>query len=657
MSILDTFQNVVSGLGMFGKDKSAHATIVFNNLNRSALTQAYRGSWIAKKAVNIPAFDMTRAWRTFQVDKDKINLLVAEEKRLGIRAKVRKAIVLARLHGGSAIILDDGQRDTTRPLRVTGKGGLKSVIVQPMHKVIPGPLIIDLADPDGLEFGTPGSYSLSTGGRLALDLHPSRVITFMGAEIPDEEEVGGQATVYGDSILSAGMDAILHAAGTNQAIAALIEEAKSDVIKIPGLMGKVLNKEFRDQLAERWQLAAVLKSIANVTLIDAAEEWESRTQTFAGLTDVQAGMLQVVSGAFDIPATRMLGQAPKGLNATGDSDLQNYDQMISAGQDNEITPRLDRIDDALYISALGAKPEGAHSRWNPLRVMTEEQQSKLRKEKIDTVKILADTGLVPTAALETATQNMLIEDGWLPGLEQAIEESKKGLLLPFEDPADDQNDIDPATGQPYAEDDPRSMHYQAAQAANENEPREITVNGGKVAIKAKVKRPAPGKAQDATPRPLYVSRRLLNAAEFRRWAVGQGFKNVQPDLHVTVAFSRAPVDWMKVPQDYSWNDADGNLTVRAGGPRIVEGLGPEGKAIALLFRSSDLEWRHTTIKEAGATWDHEGYQPHVTITWDAEGVDIAKVEPFQGVLRFGPEIFEEIVEDWAKKAAPVPEAV
>ncbi|BBK37700.1 hypothetical protein STAQ_27780 [Allostella sp. ATCC 35155] len=156
--------------------------------------------------------------------------------------------------------------------------------------------------------------------------------------------------------------------------------------------------------------------------------------------------------------------------------------------------------------------------------------------------------------------------------------------------------------------------------------------------------PATDESKAATPRTLYVCRRLRNADEVLAWARKQGFRVTLPaeDLHVTIAFSRGRVDWMSA--GVAWlEDRDGGLTVKAGGPRVVERIGSEG-AVALLFASYDLSARHRDIREAGATWDHPDYQPHVTITYDADGVDLAKVEPFRGELRFGPELFSEVDE-------------
>jgi hypothetical protein len=206
--------------------------------------------------------------------------------------------------------------------------------------------------------------------------------------------------------------------------------------------------------------------------------------------------------------------------------------------------------------------------------------------------------------------NTFIEDGSLPGLEAAIEEH--GRLADMPAPAPTDPNADPS-GDPSATPDPATMG-------------------------------------DAAPRTLYVSRKLLNAAEFIAWAKGQGFETTTPatDLHVTIAYSRTPVDWMKVGEAWS-GDKDGKMTVQPGGARLVEPLGDKG-AVVLLFNSSELSWRHMAIREnAGASWDFDEYQPHVTITYDGKGVNLADVEPYRGKLVFGPEIFAEVDEDWSSK--------
>lgn len=157
------------------------------------------------------------------------------------------------------------------------------------------------------------------------------------------------------------------------------------------------------------------------------------------------------------------------------------------------------------------------------------------------------------------------------------------------------------------------------------------------------------------PRPLYVRRDLVNVAEFHAWAKEAGFPEVVEDAHVTVAYSRQPVDWFAMGTDWHdrRGDGSGEFVVPSGGPRKVDRLGDQG-AVVLHFDSDEIRWRHESMRERGASWDYEGFHPHVTITYRApEGLDLETVVPYAGKLVFGPEIFEPIQEDWSGQAAHV----
>lgn len=151
-------------------------------------------------------------------------------------------------------------------------------------------------------------------------------------------------------------------------------------------------------------------------------------------------------------------------------------------------------------------------------------------------------------------------------------------------------------------------------------------------------------AAKAAPRSLYVSRKVANSAELIAWAKEQGFATTVPaeELHVTVCFSRAELDWMKV------DPAPAALTVPPGGPRVVEPLGDKG-AVVLLFRSPELEARHAEILKAGASHDFPSYHCHVTITYAGGDMDLSAVKPFEGAIEFGPELFAELDDDWKDK--------
>lgn len=158
----------------------------------------------------------------------------------------------------------------------------------------------------------------------------------------------------------------------------------------------------------------------------------------------------------------------------------------------------------------------------------------------------------------------------------------------------------------------------------------------------------PEHAEDDAPRSLYVSRPLKNASDVAAWAEKAGIKNLLPaeDMHVTVAYSRSPMSWPQAADDaVTAPDAGGELN----GTRSLETF-DKGAAV-LRFDSPDLARRWQELRDAGASWDHEGYRPHVTLSYDP-GVDVASIEPFPGALEFGPEQMAEVDDGWADKHKP-----
>lgn len=584
----DKLVNFVANLGT-ERDKAAGNFYAPVLLTDEQLQNAYRFAWMPRKIISIPAKDATRRWRGWQADKRQIQAIEGEENRLQVKAKTREALTKARLWGGAAIFIGTGDRDTSKPLDPDrlGKGGIKYLTVMSRRELSATEQDRDVMSPN---YGKPKAYRL---GGSAIEIHPSRLVIFTGADIPDPDLASGNQFGWGDSVLQSAFEAVQQGDGTMANVASLIFEAKVDIIRIPDFMQGMNDKEYEKKLLERFRLAAMAKGINGTLLLDKEEEYDSKSASFSTLPDIIDRFLQAVCAAADIPATRFLGQAPAGLDATGESDLRNYYDNIQSSQELDITPAMSVLDECLVRSALGSRPPEIHYVWNSLWQTTAKERADIGKTTAETIKIIAETKLFPADALSKAAETLLVENSVMPGLESALEE------FGSEVPDDGQEE-----------------------------------EGGTT------------KLQDAAARTLYVSRKVLNAAAIIDWAKAQGFETTLPaeDLHVTVAYSKTPVDWMAVAQAWT-NKPNGNLTSSAGGPRMVEQFG-EG-AIVLLFNNTELTWRHQDILDAGASWDWPDYQPHITFTYQPGSVDLNQVEPYRGVIELGPEIFEEITPSWS----------
>jgi phage-related protein (TIGR01555 family) len=416
----DRLLNLVANLGT-SRDKASasyYGPVALSDLD---LWNAYVGSWLPRKIVDIPALDSCRKWRNWQASAEQISAIEAEEKRLGVQAKILEARIKGRLYGGAAVFIGiNGDRDTASPLRpeLVAKDGIGYLTVIPRTKLQADTLDNDPISPN---YGKPSGYKISSAAGEAM-IHPSRLVLFGGNPFPDVEYAPGQLYGWSDSVLTAAYEACKNADSTIANIASLVFEAKVDVFHIPSLMQWLSNDADTNKLIERFRLANIAKGINGAVLLDAEEKYEQKTINFAALTDILREFLNIVAGASDIPVTRLLGQSPGGLNATGQSDLRNYYDRVQAAQTLEMSPAMFTLDECLIRSALGSRPKELHYAWASLWQVSETEQAEIGSKNADTIKKLGETGLFDPEALAKAAVNMLVENAIMPGLEEAVAE-------------------------------------------------------------------------------------------------------------------------------------------------------------------------------------------------------------------------------------------
>lgn len=435
----DGLANAITGQGTRA-DRTAFARYVqFCPVDAAQVEAAYRTSGLIRKVHDLPPSDMTREWRDWQADKGDIAKLEGEEKRLNLHAKVHTALLWARIYGGSAIILGDGSSNPAQPLRVTSAGGLKYVNVASRYTLSFDE--IDL-DPTAEFYGQPKMWRVNSAKNGNVDVHPSRVIPFIAQPIPQGMLGLSSMTFWGDPLLESIQQAAKNSDSVLNNIAALVEEAKTDHVGIPDLMAMVGTAEYEARLMQRLDIVNRAKSIHHLTITDANETWDQKQITFATLPDVAKLHLMVLAGASDIPVTRLLGKSADGMNATGAGDDKNYDRMIATKQERELQPCLNRIDEALIPSA-GVAPGAVHWLFAPLDEPTEKERADIFKITMDAVEKVANGGYLPESALAKSVANLLIENGSLPGLDEAIKEAEAAGEVPpiLEEP--EEGEIEP----------------------------------------------------------------------------------------------------------------------------------------------------------------------------------------------------------------------
>jgi phage-related protein (TIGR01555 family) len=606
LNLFDGLRSALTGTGT-ARDARTSYDYAFRALTQPEIAAAYSGSGLLRKICQIPALDMVREWRTWNgLEADQVAEVYAEEKRIGLVGLVRQAEVLRALGGGALIMGLPG--DPTQP--AAPNAPLSFVHVVSRWHLTFAKLQDDATKPG---FGEPEMWTMNTTAGNK-NIHPSRVIPFRADRTASlaMPTLGSADAFWGESTVAQVLDAVKDSDAARAAFAALLHKAKTMRIGIPKLYEMVAAGEDQ-KVFDRLAILATAESMHNAVVFDNGDDegkgGEAITDAeynFAGAKDMLYAYGEFVAAISDIPATRLLGRAPEGMNASGDSQQKDWQKKVRAMQELDLTPCLDRLDPHL-LAAAGASATNANATWDPLDTPSEKENAERFKTQMEAIDKLQATAAIPDEAFNRGVQSLMVEEGYLPELELALsklgDEERYGIGLPDDPPSKGGDPVSPGEG--GADDVPPRL------AAN-----------------------------DAAPRTLYVSRKVENRADLQRWATEQGLGELQPDLHVTIAYSRTPVDWMKV-EDAWIDEDDGGLLIKPGGPRVVEPLGD--RTAVLMFSSSHLAYRHERIRrDAGASWDWPDYQPHISLTGDP--VDLSSVEPYRGKIELGPEIFEEIDE-------------
>ncbi len=421
MQILDGLRNLVSNMGT-GRDKAGQAEYITTHTEAQCMA-AYENSTLIQRAVDTPAEDAVREWRSWQAEADQISRIEAEESRLDVRGKVLEAQRLARMTKGAAILIGTGDEDPTQPIALdrVGAGGLKYLTVLSSQDLAAGEVEENALAPG---YGLPKWWDLTAGNAGAQRIDPSRLAMFHGVTPLADRNTRATLEGWGVPSINGMISRLIAVDEVAGNVLSLVYEGKVDVIKIPGLMQNLQSRgqEFEAEVLRRLTLASTAKGINASLILDGEEEYQQKSASFSGLPDVMDRMMQLACAASGMPMTLLFGTSPGGLNATGENDVRNYYDRVKVRQETRMRPAMHVLDECMIRSALGDRPKEIHYEWSPLWQPTQKEVADTGKVIADTFKVIDDMGDIPPEVVATALVNALTEAGAAPGLESGSKE-------------------------------------------------------------------------------------------------------------------------------------------------------------------------------------------------------------------------------------------
>lgn len=335
----DSFANLNLRLGMLADGPLSGSTYRFNPITRqrTLLEFMYRGSWLAGKAIDVPADDMTRAGVQFtsELPPNDLQRIQASVDGHQLWPTIADVIRWGRLYGGAiGVVLVDGQ-DPRTPLRpnTVGPGQFQGLLC--LDRWMLEPELSDLVTDFGPFLGQPKYYRVSSNAPAlrGQSLHYTRVaFRILGITLPYQQAL--TENLWGESVLERLHDRMVGFDAATLGASQLVHKSFLRTLKVDGLRDLVAagGKPF-EGFVQYVETMRRFQSNEGVTILDGKDDFDAVTQqAMSGMSDVILQLGQQLAGALDTPLVRLFGQSPAGLNSSGESDLRTYYDFLAQQQ-------------------------------------------------------------------------------------------------------------------------------------------------------------------------------------------------------------------------------------------------------------------------------------------------------------------------------------
>ncbi len=378
----------------------------------------YSTSWEAKKIVDLPIQDAFRNPVKIEGLKESDRKeLVDFYEAMNIETQLRRAFTQERLLGGAALLgifYRPEREDLATPLKLSSiePGDFAALNVVDLGKLARTEAANDVFSPD-----YDRRRSILIDG---IEVHGSRLSILDGNALFNWRNQGAitgfrhNPMGFGDSVLTPLYDLINRVTGTQQAAYHLINMSSVLIFGVENMKfnlamgGKSSSK--MDYLEEAAQMASIYRAMI---VEGKGVEIGQHAANFGSVPELLMSFLQILSAGSDIPATRFLGQAPGGLNATGVSDLENYYNMVEGWRRDHVQPVQRKKIDWLGCSLWGYqewKKKSAELElvYEPLWNLSALEQSQVDNTYAVLLKDMYLDGLITAKGLKAELQSRKI---------------------------------------------------------------------------------------------------------------------------------------------------------------------------------------------------------------------------------------------------------
>lgn len=339
-----------------------------------------RQNIIIQNIVVTYAEEVTKKWvKPVAQDDDVDDEIIKGIERLGKEKKAedffRKCFEEMGFNGGCLAFIDVGDQDLQTPLSLTPEsitpGSLKGFkIIEAFNTFCP---TYNSSHPLDENYFVPEIWNV-----YGTEVHASRFLYFAQTTLP--MLLKPAYNFFGIPLPQMILDYLYNFQRSRDASAMAIRN--HSLLGLKTDMQGVLQSGFcpgdPSSIINRIRMMQGTRDQNGIALVDREEEFFNITTPLSGLMELNSQQMELLALVTRLPVTKLFGTPPRGFNATGDSEKEDFGNVIMGLQKRILQENVEKYYAILQLNAWGKYYPNVDYIWNDPREMTEKDKAEIQ---------------------------------------------------------------------------------------------------------------------------------------------------------------------------------------------------------------------------------------------------------------------------------------
>ena len=378
-----SWQNYAASVGM-NNSLQQYSSHILNRLSYQECANLATDSMISK-AIDVIVREIFKSggkWEAAHLDIDNFEMVL---NSLDFYEKIALAVQRALEYGGAFIYINTDDTNLSLPLYLNEKTASTNkitglTVIEPWQAA---PVQVNSFNPLKANYMEPDLWWVLGA---STSVHKTRLIPVVFYSVPDlikplYNYLGLPLSFYMKNYVS-------NADTVRQSISDLVLRFRTKIIKTTAQ--KIADPQTQARVK---YMNATSNNLATL-LLAKDEEWIETVTSLSGMDNLLSQMYELMTASTrGIPVTKLLGLSPRGFNATGEYDENNFYDVIDGYASSVVIPVMEKVAEYILCFKAGVLEEPKYT-FNPRKQIKQKEQAEINNLKADYISKLIMSGVV-----------------------------------------------------------------------------------------------------------------------------------------------------------------------------------------------------------------------------------------------------------------------